>query len=268
MNSEIASAFARFFEGGRGPSHDELDRVFAKAKFARFDPAQRDESGSVGKLKRVRGALLEGSEADQPAALQFVRDLAALFKARGCFTPGSEQYAGEPIIQAAQRAMRAVGWQLDASGDLYPTRLAGLEGRELSEALRQYVRRIQRAGDDSALTIGTAKELLEAAARHVMVEDSGSYDTRADFPTTLFRASTVLGTGVPTARMIQDLDEDPARAVEQALALTALAINRHRNEEGTGHGRPQPTRATQRQGLIASHAAAAVTYVLIRELTE
>lgn len=266
MNSEIASAYARFFEGGKGPSHDELNRVFAKSNFARFDP-QNDESATVGKLKRVRGALLDGSESDQPAALQFVRDLTAMLKARGCFTPG-DQYAGELVIRAAQDAMKGVGWRLDASGNLYPERLSALEGRDLSEALGQYVRRIQRAGDDDALTIGTAKELLEAAARHVMVEQTGSYDKKADFPTTLFRASTSLGTGVPTSRMIEDLDSDPSRAVEQGLALTALAINRLRNAEGTGHGRPQATRATRRQGTIAAHAAAAICYVLLHELTD
>ncbi|HET7056307.1 MAG TPA: abortive infection family protein, partial [Thermomicrobiales bacterium] len=176
--------------------------------------------------------------------------------------------AGSETIQAAQRAMGTVGWQLDASGDLYPQRIAGLEGRALSGALRQYVRRIQQAGDDDALTIGAAKELLEAAARHVMVESTGSYDPKADFPTTMYRAATTLGTGTPTAGMIQDLDDDPARALEQALALVALTISRLRNAEGSGHGRPQMTRATKRQGIIAANAAAAVAYVLLKDLTD
>ena len=267
MNSEIASALARFFEEGKGPSHDELDRVFLKSNLSRFDPAPDAASRRVGKMKRVRGGLLDGSQADPAATLLFVKDLIAMLKARGCFIQGNDQYAGEPAIRAAQSAMRAVGWRLDASGDFYPESIAGLEGRDLSEALKQYVRRIQRASDDDALTIGSAKELLEAAARHVTVEATGSFDRRADFPTTLFRASTMAGTGVPTSRMIDDLDTDAFRAVEQGLALTALAINRLRNLEGTGHGRPTPTRATRRQGIIAAQAAAAICYVLLSELT-
>jgi hypothetical protein len=267
VNSEIASALARFFEEGKGPSHDELDRVFLKSNLSRFDPAPDAASRSVGKMKRVRGGLLDGSQADPAATLLFVKDLIAMLKARGCFIQGNDQYAGEPAIRAAQSAMRAVGWRLDASGDFYPASIAGLEGRDLSEALKQYVRRIQRASDDDALTIGSAKELLEAAARHVTVETTGSFDRRADFPTTLFRASTMAGTGVPTSRMIDDLDADAFRAVEQGLALTALAINRLRNLEGTGHGRPTPTRATRRQGIIAAQAAAAICYVLLSELT-
>ena len=267
MNSEIASALARFFEGGKGPSHDELDRVFLKSGLERFDPAPNAESRDVGKMKRVRGALLEGSQPDPAATLLFVKDLTAMLKARGCFIQGHDQFASEAVIRAAQAAMKGVGWRLDASGDLYPESISGLEGRDLSEALKQYVRRIQRASDDDALTIGSAKELLEAAARHVMVEATGSFDRHADFPTTLFRASTLAGSGVPTSRMIDDLDADPFRAVEQGLALTALAVNRLRNLEGTGHGRPTPTRATRRQGIIAAQAAAAICYVLLPELT-
>lgn len=267
MNSEIASALARFFESGKGPSHDELDRLFIKSTLSGFDPAPDARSRDVGKMKRVRGGLVDGSEADQAAALMFVKDLTAMLKARGCFTPASDQYAGDEVIRAAQSALKGVGWRLDGSGDLNPESVAGLAGRDLSEALQQYVRRIQRASDDEALTIGSAKELLEASARHVMVESTGTYDARADFPTTFFRASTVVGTGVPTSKMIDDLDADPFRAVEQGLALTALAINRLRNAEGTGHGRPHPTQATRRQGIIAAQAAAAICHVLFPELT-
>lgn len=266
MNSEIASALARFFDGGKGPSHDELDRVFRKSKLSRFDPAP-DEPRDVGKMKRVRGTLLDGSQAEPAATVLVVRDLTAMLRARGCFVQGSDQYAGDSVVRAAQSALRSVGWLLDDSGDLYPESIAGLEGRDLSEALKQYVRRIQRASDDDALTIGSAKELLEAAARHVTFEATGTFDKRADFPTTLFKASTLAGTGIPTSRMMDDLDADPFRAVEQGLALTALAINRLRNLEGSGHGRPTPTRATRRQGIIAAQAAAAICYVLLPELT-
>jgi hypothetical protein len=190
-----------------------------------------------------------------------------MLKARGCFVATSDQYAGDSAIRALVVAFKTVGWRLDSSGELLPENIAGLEGRELTEALEQYVRRIQRGVDDQALTIGSAKELLEAAARHLLVEATGTYDKRADFPTTLFQASTFAGSGLPTSKMISDLDTDPFRAVEQALALTALAINRLRNVEGTGHGRPTVTRASRRQGVIAAQAAAAICYMLLPELT-
>ncbi len=266
MNSEIASAFARFFEGGKGPSHDELSRLFKKTGLSPFDPAETSDE-SVGKLKRVRGGLLTGGEAAPAEALAFVRDLTAMLKGRGCFNPSTGQYAGHDVVEAAQQAMRGIGWRLYPSGDLEPERLSSLEGQDLSTALQQYVRRIQRSSDDQALTIGSAKDLLEAVARHVMVEANGSYDAKTDFVTTLFRASTAVGTGTPTGKMISELDADAFTALEQALLLAAIAISRLRNVEGTGHGRPQPTRATRRQGVIAAEAAAAVSYVLITELT-
>lgn len=268
MNSEIASAYARFFDAGKGPSHDELDRLFAKANFGQFDPAPDPSNRTAGKLKRVRGALLDGEEADKPAALAFVIGLTAMLKARGCFDLESDQYADGATVRATQAAMKGAGWRLEESGDLYPSALAGLDSRDLSDALQQYVRRIQRGADDDALTIGTAKDLLEAVARHVMVERTGVYDARADFPTTLFRASTVLGVGLPTGKMINELDKDPFLALEQALLLAALAVSRLRNEVGTGHGRPQPTPAMKRQGIVTAHAAAAVAHVLLHELTE
>ena len=267
MNSEIASALARFFDGAKGPSHDELDRIFQKSGLARFDPAPNPENREVGKMKRVRTALIDGASTDRRASLEFVLDLTAMLKARGCFIPTNDQFAGEQAIGALGAAMKNIGWVLDRSGDLFAENIAGLEGRQLSEALQQYVKRIQRGVDDSSLTIGSAKELLEAAARHILVESDGTYDQRADFPTTYFRASTVLGVGVPTGRMIADLHADPMRAVEQGLGLAAIAINRLRNTAGTGHGRPAPSRATRRQGIIAAQSAAAICYVLLGDLT-
>ena len=265
MNSEIASAYARFFEAGKGPSHDELTRLFQRTGLESLDPAR---TGDVGKLKRVRGGLLDAVDTDPSAALRFIRDLTAMLKARGCFNSQSDQYAGPAVVSAAQAAMSSVGWILDGSGNLAPASIAGLEGRALSEALQQYVRRIQRGTDDNALTVGTAKELLEAAGRHVLVGATGSYDPRADFPTTLYQACAQIGVGVPTGRMISELDQDPYRALEQAMALAALAIGRLRNQTGTGHGRPATNRTTRRQGIVTAQAAAAITYILLEDLTK
>lgn len=55
------------------------------------------------------------------------------------------------------------------------------------------------------------------------------------FPVTLAQAFTALGFEVaPKA----DLSQDPHRAVQQCLFLLGNAVNRLRNEAGTGHGRP------------------------------
>lgn len=56
MNDEVMSALARFFDEGRGPSHDEFDRLFARAGLRAADPRAAGE-GTIGKMKRVRAVL-------------------------------------------------------------------------------------------------------------------------------------------------------------------------------------------------------------------
>ena len=264
MNSEVAAALARFFEDGRGPSHDELTNLFGRCGLTRFDPRAQDPSGNVGKLKRVRVGLTDAADREPKASSDFTKGLIALLRARGCFAANSDQFAGVGNVEALRAALDSAGWHLSSSGELLPAfPLGSLEGKELSIALTSYVRRIQQGMDDAALTVGTAKDLLEAAARHVLVESNGTYDTRMDFPTTVFRAATVRGLGSPTGHMLDDLDRDPQRALEQALILAALAVNRLRRDEGTGHGRPHPSKASVQQGKVAAQCAALVTSILL-----
>lgn len=196
------------------------------------------------------------------------RRLVAVLRARGSFDPKSEHFAGPAVLGATQRAFYDLGWQLDDGGELYPVALAGLEGRQLSDALKAYVRRIQRGTSDTALTIGTAKDLLEAAARHVLVEATGDYDERQGFPAAFVRACVARGIAIPPTTLVDAVEADPYAALEQSLVMAALAINNLRNREGTGHGRPQPSRAQRRQGVLAAQAAAVVCYVLLPELEQ
>jgi hypothetical protein len=268
LNAEIAAALARFFEEGRGPSHHELDRLFNKHGLGQFDPRSEHPSDKTGKLKRIRIGLSDASEHSYRESEAFTKDLIALLRARGCFAPG-DQFAGQPNIRQLRSALDHVGWRLSPSGELLPTvPLGSLQGSDLTEALTAYVGRIQRGAEDAPLTIGTAKDLVETAARHVMVEETGAYDRRVDFPTTLFKAAAQKGVGTPSGRMIDDLDQDPQRALEQALMLAALALNRLRRDEGAGHGRPHPSKASQRQGRIAAQVAALETTVLLPEVID
>lgn len=56
ISFEVASSMARFFDGGRGPSHDELTRLIRRAGLDASDPRGR-EGDLVGKMKRVREVL-------------------------------------------------------------------------------------------------------------------------------------------------------------------------------------------------------------------
>ncbi len=66
--------------------------------------------------------------------------------------------------------------------------------------------------------------------------------------------------------IIQGLDRDPVRALEQALFLAVCAVNRYRNQEGTGHGRPHLSRASEDQARPAGNVAGVVTTMLLASL--
>lgn len=70
----------------------------------------------------------------------------------------------------------------------------------------------------------------------------GDYPVLGNFPVTLTSAFTAIGMATPTE--LPKLDPDPHRAMHQCLFLLATAVNRLRNDAGTGHGRPGPPRKT------------------------
>ena len=261
ISDEILAALSTFFEGGIGPEHDELTRAFERAELAAGDPGL-----GTNKKKRVRAVLGHALDNDRPAGERLVKMLVGQIKACGGFRPGSEDYAGEATIQAAQAAFRAVGCELDPDGTLRPTTLENLHGSELTEALARYVRRAQVGIADAALLVGTGKDLLEATARHVLVEKVDGYSPAAHFPVTLQQAYSQLGLASPPLPMSQQLDADPVRAMEQALWLLGYAVNRLRNSEGTGHGRPFPPNLSDEDAKLAVQAMGIVSQMLLDRL--
>ena len=57
LSEETMTAIPQFFQGGSGPSHDELTRAIARTGLSHLDPG--NVSG-VGKVKRVREVLGHG----------------------------------------------------------------------------------------------------------------------------------------------------------------------------------------------------------------
>src|SRR5207247_956674 len=112
----------------------------------------------------------------------------ALARGVGGFREGSSNFVGAEPIEDLQASFRSEGFNLDASGELLPVVLDTLNGRELTEALKAYVRRARRGVLDAALVTGTGKDLVEAVAAHVLVERFGTYPQTAHFPTLLGQA--------------------------------------------------------------------------------
>jgi hypothetical protein len=103
----------------------------------------------------------------------------------------------------------------------------------------------------------------EAAARHVLVERTGSYPQgghKGSFPVTLANAFTTLVMAVgPSVK----LDDDPHRALQQCLFLLGTAVNRLRNEAGTGHGKPGPPTKTTPLAPAEARLVARATALLV-----
>lgn len=271
---ELGSVLGDFFEGGAGPSHDELDRAIARAGLQAGDPAPggRSAQGPVGKTKRIRQVLVYATDHDRRAGLECARQVVDLLRAAGSFEPALEAYVGQDKCQRLRDALGRLGYELDASGALRARVVDNLSGTELTDALRAYVDRINLNPDDAPLQVGSGKELDEAVARQVLLERMGQYPTSGhagSFPVTLAQAFTVLGLEI-APDLHQALHSDPSRQVQQCLFLLGVAVNRLRNDAGTGHGRPDAPRRTEdltkAQARVVARATALIAGMLLDEL--
>lgn len=261
---EVSSAVARFFDAGLGPSHDELTRLIRRSGLQASDPRQHDDV--VGKMKRVRDVLTAAISIDAAAASSLMQSLLGAMRACGCFRPGADNYAGAETVAAAQEAFRREGFDLDDEGNLRPLVLDSLRGEDLTHALWSHVRRARVNASDAPLVLGTAKDLLEAVARHVLVETTGSYPPTQSVPMTLFQAFDRVGLSTPSLGLIDQLDQDPRRALHQVICLLGIAVNRLRNQMGTGHGRPHAPDATEVDSQLSALGTAIASQLLLEAL--
>lgn len=265
LTDEIAATVTVFFDGGKGPSHDELDRAIARAGLKQADPGRQQDGEVVGKVKRLRAVFSYALEHDRETGGRLVLSLIGQLKADGAFRPSWPTYAGLAAIEALREALQSQGYALDADGNVSALVIDDLESPEATEALRLYVKRAQRGERDAALLVGTGKDLIEATARHVLVRRTGSYPTGESFGATLYAAFDRLGLRA-AHNLEQQLDAEPVAAVQQALYLLAVAVNRLRNVEGTGHGRPFPPKVSDADARLAVEAMGLVSEMLLRLL--
>ena len=190
--------------------------------------------------------------------------LLAKIRACGGFREGSENYVGEEAIANARAAFHAEGFWLADDGTFGAKTLDGLQGADMTIALRAYALRAQRGSEDAALLMGTGKDLMEATAAHVLNTIRGSYPTGANFVSLLGMAFMALGLTVP--EQPAEAGESPAKALERSLFDAALSANKLRNKEGTGHGRPWVTGVGHAEAKAAIEVAGCVSGYLLAKL--
>ncbi|MGA8146787.1 MAG: abortive infection family protein [Gallionellaceae bacterium] len=218
----------------RDPSHYDIDALIKRHGLSQFD--LNKEGSPVGKAKRVKGVLLSGVEPMQLQAERFAAGLIDLVRGVGGFREGSPNFVGAEAITNLSASLKVKGIVLASDGVISNVSLASLSGRALTAALRNYVERAQRGVEDAALVVGTSKDLLEAVSAHVLQELWGSYSTSENFPTLLGQAFVALEMATPET--LKSEGEHPRKDLERGLYQVACSINRLRNKQGTGHGRP------------------------------
>jgi hypothetical protein len=269
LNDGIIFALAEMVDDSqansrRDPSHSDLDFLVTKHKLTQGDP--KNQGAPVGKSKRIRALLSWSLEYDADGGQRFASQLVELVRSRGGFRSESPNFVGTEAIQNLKSEFNKQGFDLTNDGDLRPKVLDNLTGRELSQALENYVRRAQKGCEDAALLTGTGKDLMEAVAAHVLFEKSNVTSPPHNFPTLLGQAFITLGLKTSLDKPVQG--EPPLNRMERGLFEAALAVNTLRNKQGTGHGHPWLPTVTHSQARLAIQVMGTVADMMLTRLHE
>lgn len=248
----------------REPSHSDLEFYFGRCGLSCADPKVQGQT--VGKAKRVRSVLSWALDNDQVAGAKLIEALISKIRACGGFRDTSENYIGNEVIIRAIEAFESEGYTLSKDGDLRPKYLETLSGHDLTKALSAYARRAKKGAEDAALLSGTGKDLLEATAAHVISMKFGTYSQQINFPTLLGQAFVALCMATPEDQ--PSSTESPQRSMERGMYQAAIGVNRLRNKQGTGHGRPWVANITNVEATAAIELAGTVAGYMLDKLKE
>ncbi|HET6633070.1 MAG TPA: abortive infection family protein [Rhodanobacteraceae bacterium] len=247
----------------REPTHSDIEFQIDQAKLSSADPG-RQGSRPVGKSKRVRGTLSWALSNNPSAGESLVAGLISTVQGYGGFRPSSSNYCGSEAITNLTTILAAQGWDLFPDGSLQPRVLDSLSGKALTSALKAYADRARHGSLDSPLLAGTAKDLLEATAAHVLVQKWGMYPSTSNFPTLLGQAFTALGLATPTDPVVAG--EPIHKRMERAAYELGCALNALRNKEGTGHGRPWISSVTPSQARFSIESMGNIASLMLDAL--
>lgn len=270
ITDTIAAAVAQLVDDSksdgeyREPSHSDIEFCIKRSGLESADPKLQGQV--IGKAKRVRAVLYWALDNDPNAGAKFIEQLLSKVRALGGFREGSPNFVSVEAIRNLAAAFDAEGFVLSNDGDIRPKVLDSLTGKELSGALMSYARRARKGAEDAALVVGTGKDLIEATAAHVLQTKFGSYPLHANFQALLGQAYIALEMAVPEEPV--QPGEPVIRAFERAMFQSACAINRLRNKEGTGHGRPWLPTVTDSEARAAVEQIGSIASFLLERLRD
>lgn len=268
LTDAIIIAVARLVDDSqserREPTHSDIEFQIDQAKLVSADPG-RLSSKPIGKSKRVRGCLSWALSNDRVAGEMLVSGIISTVQGYGGFRPTSSNYCGSEAITNLTDVFSTQGWDLLSDGSLQPRVLDSLSGKALTAALQAYAERARRGSLDSPLLAGTAKDLLEATAAHVLVVKWGSYSSTSNFPTLLGQAFTALGFATPSDPVATN--EPVHKRVERASYELGCSLNSLRNKQGVGHGRPWVSGVTAAQARFSIESMGNIASLMLDALT-
>jgi hypothetical protein len=248
----------------REPSHADIEFQVKAAGLSAHDPKQQGQI--VGKAKRVRAVLYAALEVDPDGGAKLVSGLLGKLRACGGFRHEAENFVGAYSIANVRAAVESEGFVLASDGSLSPRVLDAMRGGELTDALRRYADRARKGSEDAALLSGTGKDLLEATAAHVLTTINGNYPANLNFQSLLGMAFVALDMAVP--ELPAQLGEPPGRLMERGMFEMSLAVNRLRNKQGTGHGRPWLPTITDEEAKAAIETVGTVAAYMLAKLAK
>jgi hypothetical protein len=271
ITDTIAHALAQLVDDSqsagvwREPSHSDIDFQVGACGLASMDPRQQGQN-TIGKAKRVRAILYASMEDAPGAASKFAAGLLAKIRASGGFRPASPNFVGSEAIENAKAAFAGEGFALGDDGSLAPKLLDALSGVELTCALRAYAARAQKGSEDAALVAGTGKDLMEATAAHALTTLNGSYPQGANFEGLLGMAFVALD--ITAAAISVQPGESGVKSMERGLFTAAVGVNRLRNKQGTGHGRPWLPNVSDEEIKAAIEIVGSVSAYMLAKLAK
>ena len=258
LSEYCIKCFGAFFDAGMGPKHKELTLLFCR--FGIDDSYVWHGETSDSKRTRVERALRKVNS-NPSRALKFANALLSLLRA--------DQSVGDKHSKEEQNLRQALveaGFNLTDAYEIYeesPISKINFEtgGRA---AIDEQLNRLQKAQDDPALMIGTAKELLEAIAKYVLKESGMPVDKKIDFNPLIHIAVERMNMAPKSINADYEGGKCVRDIYQQALNI-CKELGQLRNLQGTGHGRTLPTGVDSQTALFVVKIACLIAQLLLQE---